>query len=105
MPITLARWFTAPDVCNKPEDDDVREGLLEAIYAAHHVAVADSDVLVAAPRVRAFLTRFDREGVPLVGFDVVVEEVVDLPWEGGGIAPGRYAFWMNVDAVNDLERR
>lgn len=88
---TLARWFQMERYANRPEDDFVRDEILNDLYAAEAVAVSGDSLLVRTPNGACFVERKTVDGAPLVMFDYVWNE----RWE-------RTNFWMNASSVEHL---
>lgn len=90
----LARWFQPERYANKPEDDFLREELLNELYDADVVAKApDGSMLVRTPNGAAMVEK-DVPADFLVNFDVVSH----TNWT-------RTSFWMNTSSVEDLLAR
>jgi hypothetical protein len=88
----LARWFQPERFANRPEDDYVRDEILNDLYDAEAVAVRGDTVLVRTAKGACMIEKRDVGcKSALVDFDYVSSE----RWE-------RTAFWMNESSVRDL---
>jgi hypothetical protein len=91
----LARWFQTERYANRPEDDFLREEILDDLYAnGQAVACQNGTVLVRTANGAAMIERRDEQGSPLVVIDYVRHD----RWE-------RTNFWMNASSVSDLGER
>lgn len=88
----LARWFQPERFANRPEDDFVRDEILNDLYDAEAVAVCGDTVLVRTAKGACMIEKRDAGcRSALVNFDYVSNE----RWE-------RTSFWMNESSVRDL---
>jgi hypothetical protein len=88
---SLAQWFMMPADCNRPQDDEVREKVLNEVYSFQAYAVNGDSVLLKTPNGRVMCTSKTVKGCPIVEFD----------WVPTGMWV-RQSFWMNKSSVNDL---
>lgn len=87
---SLARWFQPERYANRPEDDFLREEILNDLYHAQAVAVQGDSTLVRTPLGACCIEPHPQQEGLLV-FDYVSNE----RWE-------RTSFWMNRSSVRDL---
>jgi hypothetical protein len=94
----LARWFQTERYANRPEDDFVREEILNDLADAEALASGlvggVHTTLVRTPNGACMVEFRVVEGAPLVLFDYVRHD----RWE-------RTKFWMNESSVSDLLAR
>jgi hypothetical protein len=91
---TLARWFTTPRVVNRPEDESVREEVLNDIAQATSHGVHDRIIVVRTPRGVAVLELSTINGAHVVFVDYVQDDT-----------PGRLEFWMNASSLGPIYQR
>jgi hypothetical protein len=89
----LARWFQAERYANRPEDDFVRDEVLEALYQRTECVGhgKDGQMLAKTDQGMCMVEFRNVDGSPLVTFDFVS----DSNWT-------RTSFWMNASSVDDL---
>jgi hypothetical protein len=87
----LTRWFDEAKDASGPEDDAIRESILNDCYEATAVAYQGEVVLVKTPKGAVMLTAENRGAAHLIWFDAVEDE----RWT-------RTRFWMNARSVSGL---
>lgn len=92
---TLARWFDLPRFANRPEDDEVREEVLNDLDAPLAVAVASDGSMIVRTRIGA--CSVEHRWVMDCSI-VVFDHVQNDRW-------CRTRFWMNTSSVTDLLSR
>lgn len=85
----LTRWFQPERYANRPEDDFVREEILNDLASPRAVAVTEDGTIFVETETGACAV--ERKPNGLVTFDYVRND----RWE-------RTAFWMNASSVTDL---
>lgn len=102
---SLARWFDETRYANRPEDDFIRENLLNDVENFTAVAVIDDGFIVRTPLGAATITQVsvpvppsERVGGVVPVNLMNIDHVRNDQWE-------RTGFWMNTSSVKNLLER